>query len=106
MTSASTRRRSTPPRMNSSAISRRGSATSPSHRLRRRSPAPRLALLDRERERAPAVDDAAVELLHVLLRVVLFERARIRIAELGEPVGRRLDRELVIAVQLLGLVAV
>ena len=64
------------------------------------------ALLDRERELAPAVDDGVVELAHVLLGVVLFECPRIRVAQLGEPVGRRLDRELVVAVQLLRLVAV
>src|SRR5215217_8766374 len=65
-----------------------------------------LALLDREGERAPAVDDAAVELLDVLLGVVLVERARVRVAEFGKPVGGGLDCELVVAVQLLRLVAV
>src|SRR5260221_7515383 len=63
------------------------------------------ALLDRQRERAPARDDCGVELCGVLLGVVVLERACVRVAQLREPVRRRLDRELVVAVELLRLVA-
>ena len=65
-----------------------------------------LTLFDRQREVAPAPDDRVIELAHELLGVVFVERARIRVAQLGKPVRRGFDRQLVVAVELLRLVAV
>ena len=64
------------------------------------------AVLDLERELRQPLRDRAVELALVLLVDALVERAREVVADVGEELRARLDRVDVVAVELLGLVAV
>ena len=65
-----------------------------------------LAILDLEAEARQAFDHRAVELVLVLLRGLLVERGREVVADVGEDLRARLDEVDVVAVALLGFVAV
>ena len=58
---------------------------------------------EQRRVAAVALRRLARELGRVLLRRLLVERARVRLADVEQPVGDRVDDELVVAVRLLGL---